>query len=287
MEEEKKAFLLYNDGIDDILALSKESAGTVIQSVYIYVNTGALPDGLTPLEEMVFRHMRQGIDRNNEKWERERRKKQDRAKNAANARWKKFADEHGTTTDELQRLMDIHANACNSMQEHNESCNSIHEQIKHNERNANYANKVSVPVSVNVPVSVPVSVKEPVNVKVNEISECDWEEEKEEGAGGNPSGKLPLLRTNAVAAEQWSPPTYSVDIEPRHNGETEAQYQDRVTASFLPFVEEKNRSKVRPFSSWTDDDKKMTEYFPSRCKASSRELRSMKSGERVIRGLIV
>lgn len=116
MEEEKKAFLLYHEGIDDILALPRESAGAVIQAIYVYVNTGALPKDFTPLEEMVFRHMRQGIDRNAEKWERERKKRQDRARNAANAKWKKFAEEHGTTTDELQRLMDTAAKACNSMQ---------------------------------------------------------------------------------------------------------------------------------------------------------------------------
>lgn len=152
MEEEKKAFLLYHEGIDDILALPRESAGAVIQAIYVYVNTGALPKDFTPLEEMVFRHMRQGIDRNAEKWERERKKRQDRARNAANAKWKKFAEEHGTTTDELQRLMDTAAKACNSIQTQNEPCYSIpehnnecastpkqdilcqsmHEQIKHN-----------------------------------------------------------------------------------------------------------------------------------------------------------
>lgn len=127
MEEEKKAFLLYHEGIDDILALPRESAGAVIQAIYVYVNTGALPKDFTPLEEMVFRHMRQGIDRNAEKWERERKKRQDRARNAANAKWKKFAEEHGTTTDELQRLMDTVAKACNSIQPQNEPCNSIPE----------------------------------------------------------------------------------------------------------------------------------------------------------------
>ena len=38
MEEEKKAFLLYHEGIDDILALPRESAGAVIQAIYVYVN---------------------------------------------------------------------------------------------------------------------------------------------------------------------------------------------------------------------------------------------------------
>lgn len=226
MEEEKKAFLLYHEGIDDILALPRESAGAVIQAIYVYVNTGALPKDFTPLEEMVFRHMRQGIDRNAEKWERERKKRQDRARNAANAKWKKFAEEHGTTTDELQRLMDTAAKACLSMQEQTDSCNSMqthndpcysmpehndectstpkqdilcqsmHEQIKHNTEENNSANKVNV--SVNVPVSV--SVNDPVPVK----EEVGVEKGKEEGAGGNhweeprPSRAAPMLRMNAV-----------------------------------------------------------------------------------------
>ena len=223
MEEEKKAFLLYHEGIDDILALPRESAGAVIQAIYVYVNTGALPKDFTPLEEMVFRHMRQGIDRNAEKWERERKKRQDRARNAANAKWKKFAEEHGTTTDELQRLMDTAAKACNSMQPQNEPCYSIpehknecastpkqdilcqsmHEQIKHNTEKNNSANKVNV--SVNVPVSV--SVNDPVPVK----EEVGVEKGKEEGAGGNhweeprPSRAAPMLRMNAVIVPDEPP----------------------------------------------------------------------------------
>lgn len=221
MEEEKKAFLLYHEGIDDILALPRESAGAVIQAIYVYVNTGALPKDFTPLEEMVFRHMRQGIDRNAEKWERERKKRQDRARNAANAKWKKFAEEHGTTTDELQRLMDTAAKACNSIQPQNEQCysmpeynnectstpkqdilcQSMHEQIKHNTEKNNSANKVNVSVSVPVSVSDPVPVKEEVGV----------EKGKEEGAGGNhweeprPSRAAPMLRMNAVIVPDEPP----------------------------------------------------------------------------------
>lgn len=227
MEEEKKAFLLYHEGIDDILALPRESAGAVIQAIYVYVNTGALPKDFTPLEEMVFRHMRQGIDRNAEKWERERKKRQERARNAANAKWKKFAEEHGTTTDELQRLMDTAAKACNSMQPQNEPCYSIpehnnecastpkqdilcqsmHEQIKHNTEKNNSANKVNVPVSVSGNGSVPVSVNDPVPVK----EEVGVEKGKEEGAGGNhweeprPSRAAPMLRMNAVIVPDKPP----------------------------------------------------------------------------------
>lgn len=233
MEEEKKAFLLYHEGIDDILALPRESAGAVIQAIYVYVNTGALPKDFTPLEEMVFRHMRQGIDRNAEKWERERKKRQDRARNAANAKWKKFAEEHGTTTDELQRLMDTAAKACNSMQPQNEPCYSIpehnnecastpkqdilcqsmHEQIKHNTEKNNSANKVNV--SVNVPVSVSGNGSVPVSVSVNDPvpvkEEVRVEKGKEEGAGGNhweeprPSRAAPMLRMNAVIVPDEPP----------------------------------------------------------------------------------
>lgn len=233
MEEEKKAFLLYHEGIDDILALPRESAGAVIQAIYVYVNTGALPKDFTPLEEMVFRHMRQGIDRNAEKWERERKKRQDRARNAANAKWKKFAEEHGTTTDELQRLMDTAAKACNSMQPQNEPCYSIpehnnecastpkqdilcqsmHEQIKHNTEKNNSANKVNV--SVNVPVSVSGNGSVPVSVSVNDPvpvkEEVGVEKGKEEGAGGNhweeprPSRAAPMLRMNAVIVPDEPP----------------------------------------------------------------------------------
>lgn len=233
MEEEKKAFLLYHEGIDDILALPREGAGAVIQAIYVYVNTGALPKDFTPLEEMVFRHMRQGIDRNAEKWERERKKRQERARNAANAKWKKFAEEHGTTTDELQRLMDTAAKACNSIQTQNEPCYSIpehnnectstpnqdilcqsmHEQIKHNTEKNNSANKVNV--SVNVPVSVSGNGSVPVSVSVNDPvpvkEEVGVEKGKEEGAGGNhweeprPSRAAPMLRMNAVIVPDEPP----------------------------------------------------------------------------------
>lgn len=223
MEEEKKAFLLYHEGIDDILALPRESAGAVIQAIYVYVNTGALPEDFTPLEEMVFRHMRQGIDRNAEKWERERKKRQDRARNAANAKWKKFAEEHGTTTDELQRLMDSAAKPCYSIPEHNNECTSIpkqdflypsmHEQIKQNTEKNDSANKVNVSVSDND--SVPVSGSVPVSVNVNDPvpvkEEVRVEKGKERGAGGNhreeprPSRAAPMLRMNAVIVPDEPP----------------------------------------------------------------------------------
>nr|DAK83836.1 MAG TPA: hypothetical protein [Caudoviricetes sp.] len=218
MEEEKKAFLLYHDGIDDILALSKESAGAVIQAIYIYANTGEIPADFTPLEDIVFRHMRQGIDRCTEKWEREREKRQTRARNAANARWKKFADEHGTTVEELQKLMDATASACLSMQEHKEPCSGMLEQIEHNACNAKNANKVNVsvpvPANVSVDVSGNVPVKgngnKPVPVNVSAVVEKGKGKSPEETQWEEPSAPdvlpIPRLFTNSIPTENGDAP---------------------------------------------------------------------------------
>lgn len=259
MEEEKKAFLLYHDGIDDILALSKESAGAVIQAIYIYANTGEIPADFTPLEDMVFRHMRQGIDRCTEKWEREREKRQTRARNAANARWKKFADEHGTTVEELQKLMDATASACLSMQQHKESCSSMQEQIEHSECNAKNANKVNVSVPVPVNVSVDVSGNVPVKGNGNEPVPVNGTVAAEKGKGRSseethreePSTPdvlpIPRLFINSVPTENTgSPLPTGEEPEEQIIANFNAE-QDRLTPSGQPvkYFADLTQSEIR------------------------------------------
>lgn len=249
MEEEKKAFLLYHDGIDDILALSKESAGAVIQAIYIYANTGEIPTDFTPLEDMVFRHMRQGIDRCTEKWEREREKRQTRARNAANARWKKFADEHGTTVEELQKLMDTAANVCSSMLE----------QIEHNACNAKDANKVKVTVPVPVNVSVDVNGNVPVKGNGNEPVPANGNVAAEKGKGKG-TGKthreepstpdvlpIPRLFTNSIKVDEPEIPPLTIEESEEQLISNFNAEQDRLTPPGQPvkYFADLSQSEIR------------------------------------------
>jgi len=259
MEEEKKAFLLYHDGIDDILALSKESAGAVIQAIYVYANTGEIPTDFTPLEDMVFRHMRQGIDRCTEKWAREREKRQTRARNAANARWKKFADEHGTTVEELQKLMDTAANACSSIPEHKESCQSMQEQIEHNACNAKDANKVKVNVPVPVNVNVDVNGNVPVKVNGNEPVPVSVSAAVEKGKGKSPEEThreepytpdvlpIPRLFTNSIKVDEPEMPPLAIEESEEQLISNFNAEQDRLTPTGQPvkYFADLSQSEIR------------------------------------------
>lgn len=64
----KKSFILFNDQIEVFDSLSDDDAGKLIKSIYKYANTGKT-DTLSGLLKIVFIQFKNGIDRNDEKYE--------------------------------------------------------------------------------------------------------------------------------------------------------------------------------------------------------------------------
>ncbi len=191
---EKTSFVLYHEIRQPLEMLSYEERGRLFTAILDYSERGAVPDFSGALA-MAFCFVRQGMDRNAEKWNETRaarakagrRGGRRRAENLANAAAAGQAEENAENPE------DDAPSGQTKQNEANPANASLARQTKQSKAN------VAVPVPVPEPVPVPVPERVPVPVPVR-VPEDTLPSGEGESAGGG-------ARARKAGAFRFTPPT--------------------------------------------------------------------------------
>lgn len=92
---DKKSFLIYLEYEEQFNLLTDEEAGKLIKIIFKYERTGEIPK-LDGAIKMAFSFIKQQLDRNTEKWEKERKKRSEAGKKGMLERWKNKKENNNT-----------------------------------------------------------------------------------------------------------------------------------------------------------------------------------------------
>ena len=88
MDKEKISFLMYLDYEEQFSLLSDEELGQLMRAIMQYEKTGNIPE-LKGVIKMAFSFIKQQLDRDEEKWQEEKKKRSEAGKKGMAKRWKK------------------------------------------------------------------------------------------------------------------------------------------------------------------------------------------------------
>lgn len=98
----KNSFLLFTEITEVVELLTNEQKGMLFQAILDY-QIGKEPDLSEPVVRVAFTPIKQNLDRNNEKWQREKEKRSEAGKKGMASRWKNNTtitdDNKGITND--------------------------------------------------------------------------------------------------------------------------------------------------------------------------------------------
>lgn len=88
---EKISFLMYLDYEEQFTLLTDEQLGQLMRAIMQYEKTNELPK-LEGIVKMAFSFIKQQLDRDNEKWKEEKKKRSEAGKKGMAKRWKNNKD---------------------------------------------------------------------------------------------------------------------------------------------------------------------------------------------------
>lgn len=139
----RDSFVLFTDIKEVVEALTDEQKGVLFQAILDY-QTDKEPVIDDPVAKVAFIPIKQSLDRNNRKWEKEKNSRSEAGKKGAQVRWNKDDE----CLEEMANDSNAIANDSNAITDDGKECQDVTKMA------------VSVPVPVPVPVSVPVSDKD-------------------------------------------------------------------------------------------------------------------------------
>ena len=127
---DKKSFLIYLEYEEQFNLLTDEEAGKLIKIIFKYERTGEIPK-LDGAIKMAFSFIKQQLDRNTEKWEKERKKRSEAGKKGMLERWKN-KKENNNTNNSVKNIITTDNSVKNVITKNNSVKNVI---TRHNKNN--------------------------------------------------------------------------------------------------------------------------------------------------------